>query len=598
MSDRPPDRVHCKYGWFGFCAAVRPWHVANALAAAALLWGLSGYPLLDPDEGRYGEIPREMLERGDLLSPTLNYVPYWEKPPLLYWLNAAALHYLGESPFAVRIGTAVVAVLGLLVAWWLARVTFGSRAARWAPAILASSWMYFAVARVPIIDMLVSVLMAASLTAWFSSEHSSGGGRLLRWVVSGLFLGLATLAKGPVALVLVTGIVGVYLLAQRRWRQLLPATLTPLAVGVLVAAPWFVAMAREHPDFLHYFLWVQHVQRFLGSDGRIEHARPVYFYLGVLVAGFLPWSFLWPGMTAWLGSRWRGMPPDFRRVAHYLLSWTLVVLCFFSASTCKLAQYVLPAWWPLAVTASAWLASRVGTGLMPTGLGRALGASGVFLLLLVVGVIVFAGRQQELPPDEVRWPLAVLTLGLTMAAAIFLLVVLPGDPDRRLGLLAAAGIIAIASLVPAFRQIALRRDLSGLIPQGLVHLPPDTPWTIAQYRCYNQNLNFITHRRIVLVDQVNELSLGLRQPDAAQWFLQGEESIARLAASGPLALVVRAEIADELADRYKLTVLARNADRSLLVNQSGLVLLQRGPSAGLGTEGASKPALAVGGTRG
>ncbi len=344
MPDQPPDVTRCEYGWVGWCAAIRPWHLSNAVAAVALLWGLSGYPLLDPDEGRYGEISREMLERGDLLSPTLNYVPYWEKPPLLYWLNAAALHYLGESPFAVRIGTAAVAVLGLLVAWWLARVTFGSRAARWAPAILASSWMYFAVARVPIIDMLVSVLMAASLTAWFSAEHRSGGGRVLRWVVSGLFLGLATLAKGPVALVLVTGIAGVYLLVQRRWRQLLPATLTPLAVGVIVAAPWFVAMAREHPGFLHYFFWVQHVQRFLGSDGRVEHAKPLYYYVGVAVGGFLPWSFLWPGMAGWLGCRWRGLPPDFRRVAHYLLAWTLVVLCFFSASTCKLAQYVLPAW--------------------------------------------------------------------------------------------------------------------------------------------------------------------------------------------------------------------------------------------------------------
>lgn len=598
MPDRPPDPTRCRFGWVGWCTAIRPWHLTHVLATALLLWGQAGYPLLDPDEGRYGEIPREMLERGDLLSPTLNYVPYWEKPPLFYWLNAAALHFLGETAFAVRIGTAVVAVLGLTVAWWLARVTFGSRAARWAPAILASSWMYFAVARVPIIDMLVSVLMAASLTAWFSSEHSSGGGRVYRWVLSGVFLGLATLAKGPVAMVLVAGIIVAYLLLQRRWRHLVPGTATPLFVGAVVAAPWFVAMAREHPGFLHYFFWVQHVERFLGSNGTPEHVKPVYYFLVVAWAGFMPWSTLWPGMLVWLGTRWRGLSPEFRRVAHYLLAWVLVVLVFFSASTCKLAQYVLPAWWALAVPVGAWLASRVGPAQMPPAIRRALGAVGVLLLVLVVSAIAVAGRQHHVALEDISRPLAVLSLATTVAAGLFLLVGLPGDPDRRLALLMVAGLLSIFSMVPAYRVIASQRDLSGLIPSGLMHLPRETPWIIAQYRCYNQSLSFLTHRRVVLVDAVSELTLGLEQPDAAEWFLNGEESIGILSARGPLALVVHSEAADGLSEAYGLTVLHSNADRALLLNRAGVGLLHQAASGAPAAPAAPAPAAETGGSSG
>jgi 4-amino-4-deoxy-L-arabinose transferase-like glycosyltransferase len=589
MSSPDETTKPCALGWAGWCRRVQPWQLATALCAVVLVSGLGGYPLLDPDEGRYGEISREMLERHDFVSPMLNYVPYWEKPPLLYWLNAAALHLLGETPFAVRIGTALIAVLGLLVAWWLARVTFGSRAARWAPGILAGSWMYHVVARIPIIDMLFSVLLAASLTAWWSAENSAGGARRRRWVLAGVFLGLAVLAKGPVAMVLFAGTAGAYLILQRRWLDLVTGTLTPLTVSALVAAPWFVAMARANPTFLHEFFWVQHVERFLGTSGHVEHAKPFWYYFAMASPGFFPWSFLWPGMIAWLVTRWRGLPAGHRRVAHYLLAWALVTMLFFSASSCKLVQYVLPAWWPLAIAAAAWLAAKVDDRQMPPVIRRGLIAFGCFLVLLIVALIALAGRQQEIPQEALRHPLAITALVGTMCAALFLLVGLAGNADRRLALLIAAGILPLFGLIPMVGQFAMRRDMNGLIPPEIMALSDSTPWTIAQYGCYNQALNFYTHQRVILIDHVNELGLGLRQPDAWQWFLTGEETIRQLSARGPLALVVRTERAPDLARRYHLRAWGSNQDRAMLLNRAGLRYLDLSNRSRDRTEHGSRP---------
>lgn len=568
-----PTEPQCPYRWTALCAAIKPWHFATVLAVTLLLTGLGNYPLLDPDEGRYAEIPREMLQSGNWVAPTLNYVPYWEKPPLLYWLTAATFRLFGLTPWALRIGTALSALLGLAIAWWLARVTFGSRAARWAPALLAGSWMYYAVARIPIIDMLFSVLLAGSLTAWWSSQNSTRGGRVTRWVLAGVFLGLAVLAKGPVAIVLFVATVGLYLLLRRDWRQLVPGTVLPTIVSCLVAAPWFIAIARQEPGFLHYFIVVQHIQRFLGNEGRAEHVKPFWYYFALSPAAFAPWSALWPGMVVWLWGRWKRLSDDFRQVGLYLLVWALVTLLFFSASTCKLIQYILPIAWPLAIAVAAWLARKATPAALPPVVRRALIACGCLEFLFVVTLIVLAGRQHTLDLTALRGPVALSCLLCTLSAAVFLLVGLPGDPDRRLALLSAAALVPFLGMVPIYQTVARTRDMNGVLPTALHNLPAKNPWTLAQYKVYNQSFGFYTRSRIILIDTAGELALGPAQPDAAQWFLTGEDNIDRLAARGPLALVVDSDAASDLAKRHQLELWRVNQDRALLVNAAGSRLL-------------------------
>lgn len=576
MSSSAPT-TNCPFRWKTLCAAVQPWHLVNVLAVAALMYGLGHTPLLDPDEGRYAEIPREMLERGDLVAPTLNYVPYWEKPPLFYWLNAASLRALGESAEAARLATSVLAVLGLLVCWWLARVTFGSRAARWAPALLAGSWMYFVLARVPIIDMTFSVLMAAALTAWWSGDQSAGRGRTVRWAIAGLFLGLSVLAKGPVALVLIPAIIVVYLVLQRRWRDLLPGVVVPAAVAVAVCAPWFVAMSQRHPDFAHYFFVVQHIQRFLGQGTMAgEHDRSPYFFLAILGPGALPWSVLWPGMLVWLFGRWRGLTPEFRRVGYFLLSWAVLTLLFFSASSCKLIPYILPMWWPLAVATTAWLVKRTSAGGMAPFVRSAFYVFGIFMILFVIGTTLAASRQDIVPPAELRQEVAIFQLLTAMSGALFLLVGLPGHVDRRLGLLMMAGLLPLCSLLPAFSKFGAHFDLNGVLPPILEKLPANTTWTIAQYNNFNQSLPFRTHRRVVLIKDFDELKQGPLQPDAKEWFRPDLSSIPELSRRGPLALITNAkeDDPDAIARQFGLRVFRRNQDRALLLNPAGWRLVQ------------------------
>ena len=118
---------------------VAPWHVSAVFCALMLLVGLTGYGLLDPDEGRYAEIPREMLETGDFVTPRLNYVPYLEKPPLMYWATAGAFKLLGTEPWVLRLVPALCGILGMPVAWGLAGLCFCGHCDRRAPSIIVSS---------------------------------------------------------------------------------------------------------------------------------------------------------------------------------------------------------------------------------------------------------------------------------------------------------------------------------------------------------------------------------------------------------------------------------------------------------------------------
>ena len=328
----------------------RLWVLSVPMALLVLFvyfWNLGSYGLIDPDEGRYSEIPREMLESGDFVTPRLNYVKYFEKPALHYWLTAGAFSLLGPSEFAARLVPALCGLGGCLLTFLLARRMTGSaRAGGYSALVLAGTLLWFGVSRLNIIDMTLSFFFTAALFGygmWLSDGDRPRGSPWLLLFYAGM--ALATLSKGLVGVVLPGGIAVLHLLFARRWWDL-PRIFPLLGIALYFAltAPWFWAVCRANPDFFDFFFIREHLLRYLTRvHGRHE---PFWFFVPILLAALVPWTgMLLEALHAARG-KWGLLP---RSSGLFLGVWFAVPFLFFSLSSSKLIPYIAPCMPPLAI---------------------------------------------------------------------------------------------------------------------------------------------------------------------------------------------------------------------------------------------------------
>jgi 4-amino-4-deoxy-L-arabinose transferase-like glycosyltransferase len=313
-------------------------------ALAAVLLGTSNQPLLEPDEGRQAEVPREMLVYGDFLLPRSQGQPYYEKPPLQYWLTAGAYSLFGVQPWVARLVPATAAWCAILLTFAWARRNFTARQAFVGAGILCLSLEFILLGRTVVLDSLLTLCVVAS---WYAA-HEAVSGPIVRWSwwsVSALACGLGILAKGPVALILVAPPVVAYqFLAAACWRW--KRWLAYAGVAVLVPAPWYLLMAWRDPAYLGHFLWKANVVRFVNP---YDHEQPWWFYLPVLFLGTFPWSLLVMAVGYFLWSK----KPRLAALRSQPLGYCVLLagwcLLFFSMSGCKSPPYILPAFAPLAL---------------------------------------------------------------------------------------------------------------------------------------------------------------------------------------------------------------------------------------------------------
>ena len=370
------------------CGLAR-WRSAPVLLLALWLLATLGLrPLLLPDEGRYAEVARAMWAGRSWdawLVPTLNGLPFFHKPPLFYWLDMAAMQLLGANVFAARFGSAFGAWLMGASLWLAMRRWHGPRAAAIALGVLATTPFFFIGGQYANHDMLVGGLITAAVLALARALEAPP--RVdLRWLVAGWVLcGFAMLAKGLIGFVLPALVIGPWLLAQGRWRQMLRLLhpLAMLAFGV-VAAPWFIVMQLRYPGFFDYFVMEQHFRRFAQSNFNNVHG--VWFFLVVMPLLTLPWSAWLPVAVrrGWAG--WRAGGNALPNATLGLYAWWIVaVVGFFSLPSSKLVGYVLPALAPWC----ALLALAIGAP-NTKGAGRAwpwvMGASALACVAVVVVV--------------------------------------------------------------------------------------------------------------------------------------------------------------------------------------------------------------------
>jgi 4-amino-4-deoxy-L-arabinose transferase-like glycosyltransferase len=478
-------------------------HHALILLTAGLVFftNLGAAALFDEDEPKNAVCGREMFLRGDWIVPTFNQELRTDKPILIYWIMLGSYTAFGVNEFAARFGSSVLAVVTAIFMYHLGRMLFHRDVGLWAGVILCTCLMYSAVGRAVTPDAALICCVTGTFLAYVSAVAKRHGGRFAqtsevletsevyrsprwdefvprRWYESlpiAIAMGLAVLAKGPVGVVLPTGIFGVFLLIRqqlderdderaatslawwKRWSWEVARTLHPLriwrafwalrlplvlTVVAAIALPWYLAVGwATDGDWLAGFLGGHNVGRFL--QPMENHSGPIVYYIPVIALGAFPWSVFLP-LAIWQLSRALRLRTNQSAALLFLACWAGVWIAFFSCASTKLPNYVLPAYPALALM-TAWFlhswqqapANELASAFR--NCCRVLAAAGGVMLigapialtiflptemwLTVLGVVPLIGAaiayRQSFRPDRRR---AVRALGLTAVALAVMMV--------------------------------------------------------------------------------------------------------------------------------------------------------------------------------
>lgn len=483
-----------------------------AAVFCTLLWFalLAERPLFDPDEGRYAEIPREMLSGGDWVIPHLNALVYLEKPPLQYWLTALVFHGFGQNEFTARLCTGLAGFLSLLTVFFLGRALWGVAAGVRAVLFTSASTLFVLLGHQLTLDMLLSFWLTAALSCFVLAQAWRGAPGAWRCWMLGCWaaMALALLTKGLIGVLIPAASLGVYVVWQGDWTVLRRLNFRwGLPLFAAIAAPWFVLAARANPQFLWFFFIREHFQRFLTP---IEHrTEPWWFFAPVLVVGIMPW--LPQALRALVSGFANRVPRGQFDAVRLLWIWCVFVLVFFSFSDSKLISYILPAVPALALLCAGQKVSESSRDLL---------AGALLSLASCMGVLAYASGLWSSPQARellllirptLFWTCALLALGGMICAVC----VLRGRPLAALAGLCgswflATGTILIAA-IPAqalFSAKDVALELQSMVA-GSTGESTQVPIFAVQW--YQQSLTFYLQRTVVLVDYRDEFDFGLNQ---------------------------------------------------------------------------------------
>ncbi len=531
------------------------------LLAVAVVWfgNLEYRKLFHPDEGRYAEIPREMVASADWLTPRLNGIKYFEKPPLQYWVTAAAYRVFGEAQWTSRLWTALSGFLAVLLTYAAGVRLSGPDAGLYAALLLVSSAGFVLGGHYNTLDMGLTFFLTLALVAFLFAQrdHQTRRGRALWMHVAWAAAAGAVLSKGLVGAVLPAGGLVAYTLLTRDfavWRRLNPVT--GVLLFLALAAPWFVQVSLANPEFPRYFFIHEHFQRFLTT----AHYRdqPWWFFLPVLVLGLLPWTTLVP---SGLAQAWRSESDGSGfRARRFLLAYAGFILLFFSASSSKLEAYVLPM-----LPAIALLLGERVAALQPGRLRRHL----VFALTL--GLVVLAApivlrrfgpvEFAALPETFDRWLQAAGAV-LAAGAAGALHLAGRGRPRGAVVVAALAALVAAQFGNSGAEALSPARSGYDLAVKIAPLLRPDTPFY--SFGMYEQTIPFYLKRKTTLVGSAEEMAFGLGQ-EPQLWIGDPRDFEPRWR-SEPGALAIMRPVYFDLLDKLGVPMrVVANDDRYVVV---------------------------------
>ncbi|GAC1303318.1 MAG: glycosyltransferase family 39 protein [Steroidobacteraceae bacterium] len=489
----------------------RSWKLSIAALFFTPLWFvlLADRPLFDPDEGRYAEIPREMLSGGDWVIPHLNALVYLEKPPLQYWLTALAYRCFGEHEFAARFCTGLAGYLSLAIVFFLGRALWGFDAGMRAVLFTLASTLFVLLGHQLTLDMLLSFWLVAALGSFLMAQV-----RRVEWrawmLCCWASMAFAVLTKGLIG-VLIPGVTLIaYAVWQRDWPLLHRLNLRwGLPLFTAITAPWLVLAARANSEFLRFFFVREHFQRYLTP---IEHrTQPWWFFVPVLVVGIIAW--LPQGTRALIAPPVGRGPRGEFDAPRLLWVWCVFVLVFFSFSDSKLIPYILPAIPALALLCAGHKGADNRVSLLGGSLLTLASSAGLLAYASGLWGSPEARQLLVLIRPVLFWTCALLALG-AICSTLF---ALQGRPLAALAATSLAWFLGSASILVAANAaqglfsakdlaLKLRLEAAAAGPAtGLAEAP------VFALQSYQQSLAFYLRRPVVLVDYRDEFDLGLTQ---------------------------------------------------------------------------------------
>ena len=482
-------------------------------AAVAYLLPLGGREMLRPDEFRYAEIPREMLESGAWLSPRLNGVRYYEKPTLGYQLTMLSMKCFGENAFALRLPSALAALIMALMLYILCRKC---RHDPWLPGAATAIFLTFGIVigigTFGVLDAQFSAALTVCIGAFLLACRSRSARAKAVWLVlAGAAAAVAFMIKGFLAFAIPAVAVVPFLIWERDWKKFLTMPWIPLAAVLLIALPWAWKLHQTEPDFWRYFFVEEHWMRF--TSGTYDRKpQPFWYFLPVLFGGMLPSGALWA--AAWAGVNRKWLRDSF---IWFLLCWFIGPFLLLSASKCKLGTYILPCFVPLAILTALAL-RRVMTskrrfcrrivGILNTIFGWIFIAAAILAALALLAV----PHIDKIPRLTTKiWIVPTLAAMLILGAALLKL-------RRRNVMLQLAVMLLGSAPVICFGMFSVPDELLGNrasevgLRQCFKHIPAAADCVVAVERTCIAPVCWVLKRNdLVVVGRMGELAYGFKR---------------------------------------------------------------------------------------
>lgn len=504
------------------------------LAAIAVIWfaNLEYRTLIKPDEGRYAEIPREMVASGDWVTPRLNQLKYFEKPPLQYWATATAYTLFGEHQWTSRLWAGLTGFAGILLVWFAGLRLFGREAAGYAALLLSSSLLYVLMAHINTLDMGVTFFITLGILGLLLAQAQADAGKRRNWmIIAWAGMALAVLSKGLMGIILPGAALFIYCLVQRDFGVLRRMHWLPgLAVFFAITVPWFLLVMQANPEFFERFFIYEHYQRFTTTVHGRYH--PWHYFIPILLAGALPWTVLmFDAMFRTL--RNSSLPDKIFNTQRFLLIWAVFIYVFFSISGSKLPSYLLPMFPVLALLMGKRIAEMRERVLFWQV------APAIPVALLLLGVALNVGKfadtpgQIELYPHYGPWLVAAALASLAGLTAGMLLL-------RREKKPVAVAVLALGALLSAqiglsgYETVARERSAKHIAEAIRSEVKADIPFY--SVLTYEQTLPFYLKRTFTLVQYQDEMAYGIQQ-EPQRWVPTLEE-FARVWAAQHEALAI------------------------------------------------------------
>ncbi|MDR2017395.1 MAG: glycosyltransferase family 39 protein [Syntrophobacterales bacterium] len=521
--------------------------------------GIGTYSLKEPDEGRYAEIPREMVELHDYVVPHLNYARYFEKPPLFYWATALSYKIFGTNEWSFRLPNALSALICVMALYFGARRWFGSDVAFLSSVILMSSFGFFAMARIVTLDMFFSLWLFLSVLCFYGYYREQKPLFVYLFFVA---MGLSTLTKGPVSIILVGTTIFIFLLSEKNLSFLKEMKwIRGLAIYLIVTVPWIVAISLREKEFLYFFVVDQNILRFLTT----KHKRTgsLFYFFPVLFGGMLPWSLFIPRSFVELWNK---------RELRLFLIWTMVVFGFFSISKSKLPPYILPVFPAISLVLGRFFHEKWKTRRpMPEIIAYILLFATLSSSALLYGNTVFTSYVGRISGEAtgIMSELRGFSVGLSAVSAIAVVFLLLRRFNAfsflfpLLTLLSGAIVIMLMLNSGTVDKLNTTKGLSII-----VNSMKPAPAHIVNYLGFDETLPFYTGQKVLVAGYKGELEMGAAYEDSKTTFITETDFLRLLSSGTPIVAILKEKKLGRLRDIAgdTMKVIECRAKRCLVAN--------------------------------